>query len=108
MCDIYRGSKRNYGSLCRLRPVRRSEHGEDVPASLARPKQQRFRNASAATTVQSLTGISPPQLPHQASEYVRAKGITMAAMMPSSSMANAPYDSDAVERDLIDPDDGEL
>ncbi|KAF2731676.1 Yip1-domain-containing protein [Polyplosphaeria fusca] len=32
----------------------------------------------------------------------------MAAMMPSSSTANAPYDNDAVERDLIDPDDATL
>jgi hypothetical protein len=31
----------------------------------------------------------------------------MAAMMPSAAMAN-PYDDDALERDLIDPDDGEL
>jgi hypothetical protein len=31
----------------------------------------------------------------------------MAAMMPSASMAN-DYDNDALERDLIDPDDGEL
>lgn len=30
----------------------------------------------------------------------------MAAMMPSSSASGAPYDNDAVERDLIDPDDG--
>jgi hypothetical protein len=31
----------------------------------------------------------------------------MAAMMPSASTAPAnPYDEDAVERDLIDPDDG--
>lgn len=28
-------------------------------------------------------------------------------MMPSASMAN-DYDNDALERDLIDPDDGEL
>jgi hypothetical protein len=32
---------------------------------------------------------------------------TMAAMMPSASTAPAnPYDDDALERDLIDPDDG--
>jgi hypothetical protein len=31
----------------------------------------------------------------------------MAAMMPSAAMAN-DYDNDALERDLIDPDDGEL
>ena len=30
----------------------------------------------------------------------------MAAMMPSASTSNAIYDNDAVERDLIDPDDG--
>lgn len=30
----------------------------------------------------------------------------MAAMLPSSSTSNDPYDNDAVERDLIDPDDG--
>jgi hypothetical protein len=31
----------------------------------------------------------------------------MAAMMPSASTSSAPpYDNDAVERDLIDPDDG--
>jgi hypothetical protein len=31
----------------------------------------------------------------------------MAAMMPSASTsAGNPYDDDAVERDLIDPDDG--
>jgi hypothetical protein len=30
----------------------------------------------------------------------------MAAMMPSASTSNAVYDNDAVERDLIDPDDG--
>ena len=30
----------------------------------------------------------------------------MAAMMPSSATASSPYDNDAVERDLIDPDDG--
>lgn len=30
----------------------------------------------------------------------------MAAMMPSASTANTPYDNDAVDRDLIDPDDG--
>lgn len=31
----------------------------------------------------------------------------MAAMMPSASTAASdPYDNDAVERDLIDPDDG--
>jgi hypothetical protein len=31
----------------------------------------------------------------------------MAAMMPSASTASGnPYDDDAVERDLIDPDDG--
>jgi hypothetical protein len=36
-------------------------------------------------------------------------GSRMAAMLPSSSTANAPpYDNDAVERDLIDPDDGKL
>jgi hypothetical protein len=29
----------------------------------------------------------------------------MAAMMPSAATSN-PYDNDAVERDLIDPDDG--
>ena len=28
--------------------------------------------------------------------------------MPSASTANDPYDNDALERDLIDPDDGEL
>lgn len=27
--------------------------------------------------------------------------------MPSASTSNAGYDNDAVERDLIDPDDGE-
>jgi len=32
----------------------------------------------------------------------------MAAMMPSASTSNAVYDNDAVERDLIDPDDGAL
>ncbi|KAF2188574.1 Yip1-domain-containing protein [Zopfia rhizophila CBS 207.26] len=32
----------------------------------------------------------------------------MAAMLPSSSTSNAPYDNDAVERDLIDPDDAAL
>lgn len=32
----------------------------------------------------------------------------MAAMMPSAATASNPYDSDAVERDLIDPDDGAL
>jgi hypothetical protein len=32
----------------------------------------------------------------------------MAAMMPSASTSNAVYDNDAVERDLIDPDDGTL
>lgn len=31
----------------------------------------------------------------------------MAAMMPSASVAN-DYDNDALERDLIDPDDGKL
>jgi hypothetical protein len=32
---------------------------------------------------------------------------TMAAMMPSASTSSGnPYDDDAVERDLIDPDDG--
>jgi len=31
----------------------------------------------------------------------------MAATMPSASTSNAGYDNDAVERDLIDPDDGE-
>lgn len=31
----------------------------------------------------------------------------MAAMMPSASTSSAGYDNDAVERDLIDPDDGE-
>lgn len=30
----------------------------------------------------------------------------MAAMMPSSATSANPYDDDAVERDLIDPDDG--
>jgi hypothetical protein len=30
----------------------------------------------------------------------------MAAMMPSSATSGNPYDDDAVERDLIDPDDG--
>jgi hypothetical protein len=30
----------------------------------------------------------------------------MAAMMPSSSTSGGTYDNDAVERDLIDPDDG--
>lgn len=30
----------------------------------------------------------------------------MAAMMPSAATASSPYDNDAVERDLIDPDDG--
>ena len=28
--------------------------------------------------------------------------------MPSASTSNAVYDNDAVERDLIDPDDGVL
>lgn len=28
--------------------------------------------------------------------------------MPSASTSNAVYDNDAVERDLIDPDDGAL
>jgi hypothetical protein len=33
----------------------------------------------------------------------------MAAMMPSASTSSGdPYDDDAVERDLIDPDDGAL
>ncbi|KZM21045.1 uncharacterized protein EKO05_0011145 [Ascochyta rabiei] len=32
----------------------------------------------------------------------------MAAMMPSASTSNAVYDNDAVERDLIDPDDATL
>lgn len=32
----------------------------------------------------------------------------MAAMMPSASTANDPYDDDALERDLIDPDDGKF
>jgi hypothetical protein len=32
----------------------------------------------------------------------------MAAMMPSSTTGSSPYDNDAVERDLIDPDDGAL
>lgn len=32
----------------------------------------------------------------------------MAAMMPSSATSGNPYDDDAVERDLIDPDDGAL
>jgi hypothetical protein len=32
----------------------------------------------------------------------------MAAMMPSSSTSHTPYDNDAVERDLIDPDDATL
>ncbi|RMZ73461.1 yip1 domain-containing [Pyrenophora seminiperda CCB06] len=32
----------------------------------------------------------------------------MAAMMPSAATASSPYDSDAVERDLIDPDDATL
>ncbi|KAF9694067.1 hypothetical protein EKO04_007798 [Ascochyta lentis] len=32
----------------------------------------------------------------------------MAAMMPSASTSNAAYDNDAVERDLIDPDDATL
>lgn len=30
----------------------------------------------------------------------------MAATMPSSATSGNPYDDDAVERDLIDPDDG--
>lgn len=30
------------------------------------------------------------------------------AMMPRAATADSPYDSDAVERDLIDPDDGAL
>jgi hypothetical protein len=31
----------------------------------------------------------------------------MAAMMPSAATSSAnPYDDDALERDLIDPDDG--
>ena len=30
----------------------------------------------------------------------------MAAMMPSAATTGNPYDDDAVERDLIDPDDG--
>jgi hypothetical protein len=38
---------------------------------------------------------------------VLAGFLTMAAMMPSASTSNAVYDNDAVERDLIDPDDGE-
>lgn len=32
----------------------------------------------------------------------------MAAMMPSSATSSNPYDNDAVERDLIDPDDATL
>ena len=35
------------------------------------------------------------------------RAFTMAAMMPSASTSSGnPYDDDAVERDLIDPDDG--
>lgn len=35
------------------------------------------------------------------------RDFSMAAMMPSASTASGnPYDDDAVERDLIDPDDG--
>lgn len=30
------------------------------------------------------------------------------AMMPSAATSGNPYDNDAVERDLIDPDDGGL
>lgn len=38
----------------------------------------------------------------------RALHRNMAAMMPSSATSGNPYDDDAVERDLIDPDDGAL
>lgn len=85
-------------------------------------KLSRRRNASRLwyrTLCQQLrqAGFTTPE-PHQQSHdtdwriiprAVSARRVfTMAAMMPSSATSSNPYDHDAVERDLIDPDDGAL